>query len=172
MPKNSDFPEVIAYIGEVIVGLPEKEELTFFKEIVTHQPDILFKTNKNKESLAVIAVKNGHSNILKFIVEKAPTSLEIKDSQGDFPLLIAAKEESYSTFIKLFDATSKTMRLEKNKNGDTIAHYAAESLYPEKRLVYILEHASELASATNKRKQVPAHIAARNSNGLNAIKNT
>jgi ankyrin repeat protein len=89
--------------------------------------DILtgFKDGNQRAAVHFAAAK-GHCQLLKFILEKAPQCLELKDENGATPLLFAAKENEFETLRLLLDQNANA-NVQETKKLTTPLHEAASN---------------------------------------------
>jgi hypothetical protein len=157
--KFINYPKIRETILSLIVNREVEDEALsiLFKKLANET--ILMERFENDETLALTAAKNSHDEILKFIADKAPVSLEMPDNEGNFPLLFVAELGS-TTYLQKLLSKSENMAMVQNFDGDTIAHKAVKS--GGTRLAYILERKPELALVKDNRGDTPAHLAASN----------
>ncbi|XP_022722156.1 ankyrin repeat-containing protein At5g02620-like [Durio zibethinus] len=116
------------------------------KNVIDKCPSLLLQPNAKGEIPLHVAVRHGHSDIIKFLIERAKV-LEREDLE------------------KALEATGKKQMLGMaDKEGNTALHMAAESANHDVVRQLVEELDPDFSSSANKRGETPIYIAAKGSN--------
>jgi ankyrin repeat protein len=104
------------------------------------------------------AAQNGHLEILKLLLEKAPATAEVQFEDGATPIFIAAQNGHLETVNLLLEKAPATAEVQR-KDGWTSMHIAAWSGHLE-TVKLLLEKAPTTAQLQAKNGMTPRDIAA------------
>ena len=103
------------------------------------------------------AVHHGHTGVVKVLLDFSP-NLEIKDNDGDTPILCAVKSSHTDIARLLVEHGANTAA--KDKNLKTGLHHAIETENDE-MAVLMLEASKKLVHTQDEESRTPVHYAAR-----------
>ena len=130
------------------------------QELLRKIPYNELRQSDSEQSLAHVAAKHGHEEVLEFLHEVVPGTLMAADDNGRFPAHVAAANGHESVLQFLYQVVPETLKTA-NRGGVLPAHVAALNGH-EGVVQFLHQVVPETLKTADRGGRLPAHLAAYN----------